>query len=380
MPDAVSPRAVSPGAVVGLLSAEVDVTGPLWERLAGIPAGLLVSANGRLWILAPDDGSGTPTVAERGIGGAGPLCRTATGVLAANPWQLWTFVDVAAGRPAGFAGHDVALVPQAATTFGSIGVCDVAVDVDGPLLVVGRFDCLGRLDRRHSFRPVWTPPWTAGFGTGDTEAVGAASNLGGVAVSPGGRAVVSAAGRSAEPNGWRDGVVGGGVVVSTGGDVLATGLTLPRQVRAHGSGHLVVESGTGRLLRLGPDGGLDVVIEVPAVLTGLDVLGTTAVVGWSAPGEGQTGLPVAEGPAGGAPARWRGTGVALIDVATASLVASARFLGNAEPVVDALLVQGGRRLDLLAPRGDAANRTVVVGEVDGLPGLGPVRAHAQSPE
>ncbi|MDA8366639.1 MAG: DUF4915 domain-containing protein [Actinomycetota bacterium] len=362
------------GTVVGLVSADLDVTGALWECLAGIPAGLLVSANGRLWVLAPDDGSGAPGVAERGLGGAGPLCRTATGVVAANPWQVWTFVDAAAGSAGGTGGRDILLVPQAAATVGSIGVCDIAADDEGALMVVGRFDCLARLDRRHSFRPVWMPPWVTGFGHGDLDAVGGTSNLGGVALAPDGRVVVSAAGRSPEPNGWREGVVGGGVVVSSSGDVLATDLTLPRQVRADGDGYLVVESGTGRLLRLGTDGAVDVVIEVPAVLTGLDLQGRIAVVGWMAPGDGQAGLPVADGPASRAPARWQGTGVAVVDIVDGTLVASARFLGKVDPVVDAVLVGGGRRVDVLAPRGDAANRTVVVGAVERLPDGGTVPA------
>jgi len=88
---------------------------------------------------------------------------------------------------------------------GSLDAHDVGVDDEGqPIFVNTRFDCLATVSPRHSFAPVWRPPF------------------------------ISAVSRSDTIDGWRDRRADGGIVVDVkSGETVCEGLSMPHSPRLH---------------------------------------------------------------------------------------------------------------------------------------------------
>ena len=313
-------------------------------------ASLAVVAGGRLWLFT-EDADGRPAALELGLDDPTALAWHHDRLWVATGWQLWAYVDAAASTDT---GHGHALLPQTAWTTGGLAVSDLAVTTGGPLLVSSLLTCLAVPDERLSMRPVWVPPGVDALRP-ETRWL-----LTGVALRDGLAAFVTAAGRSPEPQGWRDGIEGGGVVVDVAGDVVATGLTVPRHPRWEGGRLVVADSGTGRLLSVDPDdGGTEVVAGLPGVLGGLTLAGGTALVGHGPPEraaiEGLAGGPVP-------PGRPLRDTVSLVDLASGSVTGSIEFLGDAGPITALAVLPGVRRATIAAPRGTVSQSTVVVAE------------------
>jgi uncharacterized protein (TIGR03032 family) len=161
------------------------------------------------------------------------------------------------------------------------------------VFVATAFNCIATPDADHSFRPVWAPPWMPG-----PAVAGDACHLNGLALRDGRLRYATAVSRATEADGWRAHRADGGVVVDVAtGAVLAEGLSMPHSPRWAGDRLLVLESGRGRLLAIGPDGGPpEVICALPGYARGMTVVGRFAVVGLSVCREGRTfdDLPLGE--------------------------------------------------------------------------------------
>ncbi len=74
-------------------------------------------------------------------------------------YQLWRFENaLELGQTAN--GFDRVFVPQVGYTTGDVDAHDVAVDADGQVVFVNTlFGCLATISDRHSFVPLWKPPF-----------------------------------------------------------------------------------------------------------------------------------------------------------------------------------------------------------------------------
>jgi len=341
---------VSGAALVHLHTHEPVVSEGAAAFLDAHDASLAVVAGGRLWLFT-EDADGRPVALELGLDDATALAWHHDRLWVATGWQLWAYVDAATTTGAGPGGVH-ALLPQTARTTGGLGVSDLAVGTGGPVLVSGLLTCLAVPDERLSMRPVWVPP--------GVDALRPESRwlLTGVALRDGLAAFVAAAGRSTEPQGWRDGLAGGGVVVDVDGGVVAGGLTVPRHPRWVGGRLVVADSGTGRLLSVDPDdGGSDVIVTLPGVPGGLTVAAGTALVG-----HGPAERAAVEGLEGGPSPAGRSVrdAVSLVDLADGSVTGTIEFLGHAGPITSLAVLPGVRRATVAAPRGTVSQSTVVV--------------------
>ncbi len=124
-------------------------------------------------------------------------------------------------------GYDRLYIPQASHTTGDLDVHDLAVDGDGRLTFVNtHFGCLATISDRHSFRPLWSPPWLSRMAPEDR------CHLNGLAMKDGRPRWVTAVSRTDVVDGWRDRRVDGGVVADVEtGNVVCTGLSMPHSPR-----------------------------------------------------------------------------------------------------------------------------------------------------
>ncbi len=179
---------------------------------------------------------------------------------------------------------DACFVPRAAHVTGALDAHDLGINRDGRILFVNtRFNCLSTISERHSFRPVWTPPFVSRIVDEDR------CHLNGMAMRDGRPAFVTAVSRSDTIDGWRDRRADGGVVVEVEtGRIVCQGLSMPHSPRWYRGRLWLLNSGTGELGLIVPadgdsEGRFEPLTFCPGFLRGLSFHGRYAFVGLSKP-------------------------------------------------------------------------------------------------
>jgi uncharacterized protein (TIGR03032 family) len=142
-----------------------------------------------------------------------------------------------------FDAFDACYVPRTFHLTGDLDLHDIGVDRDDrPIFVNTRFNCLATLSPKHSFSPIWRPPFVSGMLDGDK------CHLNGLAMLKGQPAYVTAVSRSDVIDGWRDLRADGGVVVDVEANrIVCEGLSMPHSPRMHRGQLWLLNSGTGEL-------------------------------------------------------------------------------------------------------------------------------------
>ncbi|QFS97144.1 hypothetical protein FIV06_06915 [Labrenzia sp. THAF191b] len=179
---------------------------------------------------------------------------------------------------------DACFVPRTAHVTGALDAHDLGIDRDGRILFVNtRFNCLSTISERHSFRPVWTPPFVSRIVDEDR------CHLNGMAMRDGRPAFVTAVSRSDTIDGWRDRRADGGVLVDVEtGRIVCQGLSMPHSPRWYRDRLWLLNSGTGELGSIIPadgdsQGRFEPLAFCPGFLRGLSFHGRYALVGLSKP-------------------------------------------------------------------------------------------------
>lgn len=224
------------------------------------------------------------------------LCRDgASGLALTAGFQILRFENVLEPEQRVNEVFDACYVPRRVHVTGSLDAHDVGIDGDGRVIFVNtRFNCLATPSDRHSFAPVWQPPFIGALVDEDR------CHLNGLAMADGQPRYVTAISRSDTIDGWRDRRADGGVVIDVAsGAVICDGLSMPHSPRLHDGVLWVLNSGTGELGRVilpedardgdgaglggGGMGRFEPVAFCPGFLRGLAFHGNFAFVGLSKP-------------------------------------------------------------------------------------------------
>lgn len=145
--------------------------------------------------------------------------------------------------------HDKVYVPRNMQTTGNIDIHELAIRKNGRLVYVNtRYSCLCEPDIKHSFKPIWKPPFISKLAPEDR------CHLNGLAMVDGEPKYVSAVCRSDVVDGWRDRRDDGGVIMDIDtNEVMAEGLSMPHSPRWFGGKLWVLNSGSGELGWIDPD-------------------------------------------------------------------------------------------------------------------------------
>ena len=183
--------------------------------------------------------------------------------------------------------YDACFVPRVSWTTGAVDLHDVGVGPDGrPIFVATGFNCLATISDRHSFKPLWKPPFISAIVQEDR------CHLNGMAMGEGEEAhrprYVTACSRSDTIDGWRDRRSDGGVVIDVeSGEIVCSGLSMPHSPRLHGGVLYVLNSGTGELGRVNLDAdpaeAFEPIAFCPGFVRGLGFANGHAIVGLSKP-------------------------------------------------------------------------------------------------
>jgi uncharacterized protein (TIGR03032 family) len=316
---------------------------------------------GKLFLLGchPD---GRLAVFERTFNRAMGLWADGQTLWLATRYQVWRFENLL--RPGElYQGYDRLYVPKVGHTTGDLDVHDIARDGSGRVVFVATsFGCLATLSVRHSFTPLWRPPFVSRLAAEDR------CHLNGLGLVDGRPRFVTAVAASDVVDGWRDRRRDGGVVLEVpGGRVIASGLSMPHSPRPYRGRLWLHDSGTGRFGSVDPGGGpFEPLAFCPGYLRGLAFDGDYAVVGLSRPRHDPTfsGLALEEELAKrGAEAR---CGLLVIDLRGGDVVHWLRVEGMVRELYDVAVLPGVTRPMALGFKTDEIQRIVSLGESGSL--------------
>jgi uncharacterized protein (TIGR03032 family) len=187
--------------------------------------------------------------------------------------------------------HDACYVPRELFITGELDVHDIGVLKDGRIVFVNTlYNCLASTSERHSFLPLWKPPFISKIIKEDR------CHLNGLAMEDGMPRYVTAVSRSDTVDGWRDRRSNGGIVVDVrSGEIVASGLSMPHSPRLYRGRLWVLNSGTGEIgwIERGSPAAIHVLAFCPGFVRGLAFHGKYALVGLSKPRyERFEGLPL----------------------------------------------------------------------------------------
>jgi len=322
------------------LGPGLEVTGSrhFVDWLQGVEASLAITTyhGNRLFLLGVKE-SGRLSVFQRVFERAMGLAATPDRLYLATRFQLWQLENVL--RPGETEGpYDRLYKPHRAWTTGDVDIHDIALDGAGhPVFANSLFSCLATVDDRHSFRPLWRPPFISKLAPEDR------CHLNGLAVEGGELRYATAVARTDVAAGWRDHRQSGGLVLDVAsGEVVASGLSMPHSPRLHDDALWLLSSGTGELGTIDRGTGrFEPVCFCPGYLRGLAFHRGFAILGMSRCREERTfsGLALDKR------LREKGTearcGVAVVELATGSLVHWLE-LGGMRELYDVQVIPGVR--------------------------------------
>jgi uncharacterized protein (TIGR03032 family) len=247
-----------------------------WLTASGDSLAMTTYHSNRLFLVGVKS-TGRMSVMNRLFERAMGLAVTPERLLLSARYQLWQFENVL--RPDEREGeYDRLYKPHLAWTTGDIDVHDIVFGPDGePIFVNSLFACIATVDGRHSFRPLWSPPWISKLAPEDR------CHLNGLAVENGKPRFVTAVAATDVAAGWREQRRYGGVVVDVESkEIVARGLSMPHSPRLLNGDLWVLNSGTGELGTIELSSGrFEPVAFCPGYLRGLAFSGPYAIVGLS---------------------------------------------------------------------------------------------------
>nr|MBA3494754.1 TIGR03032 family protein [Gammaproteobacteria bacterium] len=192
-------------------------------------------------------------------------------------FQLWRFEN-SLGPGETYQGYDRLYVPQLGWTTGDLDIHDIAVDGEGcPVFANTLFSCLATVSERHSFVPLWQPPFITKLAAEDR------CHLNGVGLDRGVPRYVTAVGRSDVADGWREHRAGGGLLIDVEGNaVVLDSLSMPHSPRLYRDKLWLLDSGRGQFGYVDLERGVfEPVAFCPGYARGLVFHGDHAIVGIS---------------------------------------------------------------------------------------------------
>lgn len=205
-------------------------------------------------------------------------------LLLATLFQLIKFKNVL--DPGQEVNHvfDACYVPREIYVTGEIDAHDIGQLKDGRIVFVNTlYNCLATPSARHSFTPLWKPPFVSKIIKEDR------CHLNGLAMEDGVPRYVTAVSKSDTIDGWRDRRFDGGIVIDVAtGEVVIGGLSMPHSPRVYNGKLWVLNSGTGELGWVEPaakaaDAKFHALAFCPGFVRGLGFFGKYAFVGLSKP-------------------------------------------------------------------------------------------------
>jgi uncharacterized protein (TIGR03032 family) len=248
--------------------------------------GLAISSyqSGKFYLLGQNVGGGL-MVHERFFRKAMGICvPNRDTILLATLFQILKFRNVLDADQQINNLYDACYVPREIFVTGELDAHDIGQLKDGRIVFVNTlYNCLATPSERHSFTPLWKPPFVSKIIKEDR------CHLNGLAMEEGVPRYVTAVSKSDTIDGWRDRRFDGGIVIDVQtGEIVIAGLSMPHSPRIYADKLWMLNSGTGELgwierSEKPRDANFHVVAFCPGFVRGLSFHSKYAFVGLSKP-------------------------------------------------------------------------------------------------
>ncbi|MEM7444377.1 MAG: TIGR03032 family protein [Pseudomonadota bacterium] len=322
-------------------NVDYSVSGGLANRLAQMKVSLAFTSyqSGLLYFIGRNAQGGI-NIHQAGMPKPMGLCLDKSGSLTmTGDYQVMRFENVLEPDQRVNNQFDACYVPRLVHLTGRLDAHDVGVDdQDRPIFVNTRYNCLATVSPRHSFEPIWRPPFISALVDEDR------CHLNGLAMDGGKPRYATAVSRSDTIDGWRDRRADGGIVIDIeSGAIVCTGLSMPHSPRMYNDQLWLLNSGTGELgVVEGAETGKGTFIPkvfCPGFLRGLSFRDGLAFVGLSKPRYKRfEGLALDKRLQDADSEPW--CGVQIIDLAKGSCVDWLRIDGKIAELYDLEVVPG----------------------------------------
>ncbi len=174
--------------------------------------------------------------------------------------------------------YDAMFMPRACYFTGQIDIHDLEYGINGQLFAVNTsFSCIIKIDDNFSFTPIWRPSFITSLASEDR------CHLNGMAMQDGIPKYATAFHDTDTPQGWRERVVDGGIVIDVeSGEIIARDLPMPHSPRLFDGELFLLLSATGELVKLDKNSGkYQCVTQLNGFVRGLCKHGDYAFIGHS---------------------------------------------------------------------------------------------------
>ena len=141
--------------------------------------------------------------------------------------------------------YDSLWLPRVTYYTGQVDMHDIAFGKDGIYAINTSFSCLCKIDGTFNFNPIWQPPFIDKLTSEDR------CHLNGLVMLNGLPKYVTALGQTNTKQGWRDNIVGGGVLMDvTTNEVVLDGLAMPHSPQLYKDELYMLQSASGELIKV----------------------------------------------------------------------------------------------------------------------------------
>ena len=212
------------------------------------------------------------------------LCVKDNSIILGTLFQIARFENILDKGQAVNNTHDASYIPRVMYTTGELDAHDVGLLPNNDIIFVNtRYNCIATTSPRHSFTPVWKPPFIS-------EIVGEdRCHLNGMAMHQGKPKYVTIVAPTDTKGGWREQRRDGGMLMDVASsEVIAKGFSMPHSPRIYNGDIWMLNSGEGFLGRVDvKTGKFDPVASLPGFARGLHFHDNYALVGLSKPRHGR---------------------------------------------------------------------------------------------
>ena len=243
--------------------------------------------------------------------------------------------------------YDALYMPRATYYTGQVDIHDLDFGTEGLWGVNTSFSCLCKIDEEYSFTPAWKPHFITDLASEDR------CHLNGLAMENGAPKYVSALGTGNTLQSWRSNITKGGVIMDVESNEIAIeGLPMPHSPRLYDGKLFLLTSATGDVVIADPEKGtFEPLINLKGFVRGMSRIGDYLVVGLSKLRQNSSTfkhLDIAKFA--------NQSGLDIIHIPTASIVASLRYLASVDEIYDVQILENIKRPGIVNTMGEIHNQ------------------------
>lgn len=173
--------------------------------------------------------------------------------------------------------YDALFVPRATFYSGQVDMHDIKFGKEDIWAVNTSFSCLCKINGHHNFIPTWQPPFIDHLASEDR------CHLNGLVLKDGQPKYVTALGTTNTPQGWRDCITDGGILMDlTTNETILDGLAMPHSPMLYKNELYLLLSAKGQLVKVNVETkSYEVIKDLDGFCRGMDIIGDYAFIGMS---------------------------------------------------------------------------------------------------